>query len=379
MSTNRRRGRGEGTIRRRKDGRWEWRIDLGWHNGKRVRKSIFARTQKEVIERGRAFLRQHGDGAAIHDERLRVGDYLDWWLDEVIVDRVRPSTAISYGEKVRLHLKPHLGHVRLSKLSAADVHAFMRAKLAAGMTPRGVAYCRAVLRKALNDAMALGLVHRNVATLVEPPKAERVEVVPLGPHEAKALLAAARGDRLYAVYAVALAVGLRLGEALGLHWDDVDLDAGTLRVRHSLQRLQGELRLVEPKSAKSRRTVSLPASCVDALRGHRHQQNKERLAADNWVEHGLVFTTTVGTPIDPRNLDRHFERLCHRAGIGKRRFHDLRHTCASLLLAQNVHPRVVMETLGHSQISLTMDTYSHVLPAVQRDAAERIDEVLKHW
>ena len=218
---------------------------------------------------------------------------------------------------------------------------------------------------------------QNVATLVEAPKVASREVEPFNPEQARTLLAAVRGDRLEALYSVAVAVGLRKGEALGLRWDDLNLDTGTLRVKASLQRVGGKLQLLEPKTVRSRRTIALPESATVALRTHRAGQLRERLVAGSrWQETGLVFTTTIGTPMDPRNVTRHFKRVLVRAGLPQKRFHDLRHTCASLLLVQGAHPRVVMEILGHSQISMTMDTYAQVMPELQRDAANRIDAIL---
>jgi integrase len=177
---------------------------------------------------------------------------------------------------------------------------------------------------------------------------------------------------------VALAVGLRLGEALGLKWDDIDLVQKELRVRHALQRSNGKLRLVEPKSERSRRSVSLPNFAVAALRQHRASQLQDRLAAGgSWQETGFVFTSSIGTPLEGSNVWKAFRALLDRAGLPQMRIHDLRHTCASLLLAQGVHQRLVMETLGHSQISLMMDTYSHVLPALHAEVAAKMDAVLK--
>jgi integrase len=205
----------------------------------------------------------------------------------------------------------------------------------------------------------------------------RPEVKPFTPDEARLFLEVIRGDRLEALYSVALAVGLRQGEALGLRWGDIDLNSGTLRVRSALQWLYGKPHFVEPKTERSRRSIALPRVAIDALRPHRTRQFEERLiAGSSWQEHGLVFATTVGSPIHPRNLVRHFHRTLEKAGLPKKRFHDLRHTCASLLLAQGVQPRVVMEILGHSQISLTMDTYSHVIPALTREAANHMDAIL---
>jgi integrase len=186
-----------------------------------------------------------------------------------------------------------------------------------------------------------------------------------------------RGHRLEALYTVALAVGLREGEALGLRWDDVDLEAGTLSVRAAVQRLNGKLRMEEVKTDTSRRLIVLPRVAVEGLQAHRQRQLAEcaRLGK-RWADTGLVFTSTRGTPLEPRNVVRHFHETLRKAGLPHKRFYDLRHTCASLLLVQGVHPRVVMEILGHSQIGLTMNTYSHVIPTLQKEAASRMDELL---
>lgn len=245
------------------------------------------------------------------------------------------------------------------------------------LSPRTVQYIYAVLRRALGQALKWNLVARNVATLVDPPRVRRPEVQPLSPEEARQLLTKVEGDRLAALYSVALALGLRQGEALGLRWRDVDLEAGTLAIRNALQRVDGKLQFVDPKTSKSRRTVALPEVAVAALRTHRVRQYQERLVAGTrWHDTGLVFTTSIGSGLDGRNVTRQFQKLLKDLGLPRQRFHDLRHTCASLLLAQGVHPRVVMDILGHSQIKLTMDTYSHVIPQLQRDAAGRINEIL---
>lgn len=243
-----------------------------------------------------------------------------------------------------------------------------------GLSPRTVQYVRAVLRKALNQALKWGRVPRNVALLVDPPTATKPQIKPLTPEQGRKLLDAARGHRLEALYRVALSLGLRQGEALGLRWEDVDLDAGTLRVAMALQRRKGVKELVMPKTEQSRRTLPLPAVLVAALRAHRTRQLEERLAVGPmWREHGMVFPSTVGTPLEPRNVTRHFKALLERAGLPNVRFHDLRHSCATLLVAQGVHPRLVMEVLGHSQIHLTMNTYAHVLPEAQREALALMD------
>jgi integrase len=201
--------------------------------------------------------------------------------------------------------------------------------------------------------------------------------MPLTPEQARLFLGSVRGDRLEALYTVGLALGLRQGEILGLRWSDVDLDGGELRVAQALQRVNGRLQFVEPKSITSRRTVRLPNTVIRALRSHRVRQLEERLLApDRWEKSDLVFTTSFGSPLDGRSVTRRFQAALEKAGLPRLRFHDLRHTAASIMLAQGISPRVVMETLGHSQISLTMNTYSHVMPSLKRDAAERMDAAL---
>ena len=310
--------------------------------------------------------------------RETVGQFLERWLKDCAKLRLRPRTFEGYEQIVEQHLKPMIGTVELQKLMPHHVQRLLTEKTKVGLSPRRVGYIRAVLRTALNQALKWQLVAWDVATLVDVPRAQRYEPQVLTPDQARSLLEAANEHRVGAVFSVALAVGLRLGEALGLAWENVDLDKGTLTVRQALQRITGRgLQLVEPKSKRSLRTIALPDATVSALKRHRARQNRERLVAGGkWSDSGLVFTSTLGTPLDDSNVRGVFTELLDAAGLTRMRIHDLRHTCASLLLAQGVHPRVVMEILGHSQISLTLDTYSHVLPALEREAANKMNAVL---
>jgi integrase len=311
------------------------------------------------------------------DERQTVEQFLSRWLADKVKPSARPGTLRGYESKIRVHIIPALGMIALVKLTPQRLQSFFNAKLGAGLSPRSVHHLRAILRAALTDAVKWGLASRNVADLVDPPRVPHDEVRPLSSAEAQALLTAVEGDRLEALYSVALALGLRQGEALGLRWEDVDLDAGSLSVKQSLQRIGGAFQFVEPKTARSRRTLPLPNVAAKALREHRTRQLTERLAAGPmWEEHGLVFTRANGRPLHGSNVTREFQRMLEQAGLRRLRFHDMRHACASLLIAQGVHPRVVMETLGHSQIGITMNLYSHVLPEAQRQAAAQMDAVL---
>jgi integrase len=230
---------------------------------------------------------------------------------------------------------------------------------------------------ALNDGVRLGVIARNVALLTDPPRQSATEREPFTAEEARALLAAAEGDRLAALYRLALTLGLRRGELLGLRWQDLDLDAPTLRVTRSLQRIGGAIVLKEPKTKRSRRTLSLPASAVAALRAHRDRQAWERKAAGGrWIESGMVFTTPIGTATDPDNLNKAYKALLARPGLRDQRFHDLRHTAATLMLRDGLPVHEVSAVLGHSQTSTTLNVYSHVLPGANDRAAAAMERLL---
>ncbi len=250
--------------------------------------------------------------------------------------------------------------------------------LAAGLAPATVLQAHRVLSRALKVAVQRGRVGRNVCTLVDSPTLARTEVEPLTPREARQVLQVAARTRNGTRWSVALALGLRQGEALGLPWDAVDLDAGTMRVRQALQRQAGRgLVLVEPKSSAGRRTIALPKQLIDALREHRTAQREERLRASTaWTDHGLVFAQPNGHPIDPRSDHRAWRALLRQADVRPARLHDARHTAAIVMLTLGVPPRVVMQVLGHSQISLTLGTYSHVVPELAEDAATRVGDAL---
>ena len=308
---------------------------------------------------------------------LSLGAYLDQWLDQVVKPSVRPWTYLGYEVNVRLHIKPSLGNRPLDRVTPMDVQGLMNRKTREGLSPKSVRHIRATLRAALNQAIKWDLLTRNAATRVEPPRLVPYEIRPFTPEEARQFLDHIRGDRLEALYSVALTMGLRQGEALGLRWRDIDLDRGHLRVTNQLQRVDSRLVLVEPKTRGSRRTIVMPASIGVALRVHRQRQLLERdRAGKSWTDEELVFSTPSGGPLEGTTVTRRFHELLDQAGLPQRRFHDLRHSCATLLLVQGVSPKVVQELLGHSDIAMTMNTYSHVIPELRRDAADRMDDLL---
>lgn len=300
------------------------------------------------------------------------------WLETSVKARVRPLTYAGYKVNVEKHLIPTLGKIRLDQLTPLHVQQMMNERLSRGLSTKSVAYVQQVLRTALGLAVKWDLVSRNVARLVDRPRIERKPINPLTPDEARRFVAAIHGHRLEALFSVALALGLRQGEALGLRWEDIDFGAGTLRVSHQLQRIGGRLSLVPPKTEKSRRTLVMPLMIIERLHEHEKRQVAERLwSGSKWQESGLVFANRHGGPTQARHVIEQFHTALQHAGLRRVRFHDLRHSCATLLLVQGVSPRVVMEVLGHSEIALTMNAYSHVVPELKREAAERMQGILE--
>lgn len=343
-----------------------------------TRKQVSGRNRDEVRRKLSDILHSLRHGTYADARGRTVGDFLDQWLVEVARPRVREWTFSGYEVHIWRHLKPTIGRIPLERLTPQHVQALLNQKPREGLKPKTVRYLRGTLRTALNEAVRRGLIARNAAALVEGPRVERYAIKPFTPEEARQLLQAVRGDRLEALYSVALTMGLRQGKALGLTWQDVDLDLGYMRISKQLQRIHGSPELVEPKTERSRRTLAMPSMIADALRDHGARQELERRdAGQTWHDTGLVFTTPIGTPLDGTVVTKEFHRVLDRAGLTQRRFHDLRHSCATLLLVQGVSPRVVMDLLGHLQIGLTMNTYSHVVPDLRRDAARRMDELLQ--
>lgn len=298
-------------------------------------------------------------------------------MREVAASRVRPSTLHRYEEEISLHIVPALGRLRLDKLRPQHLSEFYRDRLRY-LSPGSVRRLHAVLRRALNVAVRWQLLVQNPALVVDPPSLPPTSVQPWSLEEAQRFLDTLTGTRTEARWILGLDLGMRQGEVLGLAWGDVDLAARTLTVRNALQRQpDGALALVPPKTARSRRVIPLPQSVVTSLQLHQERQRRERAKGDEkWHRSDLVFSTSTGSPVHPRNDYRAFVALMKRAGVRRIRVHDLRHTAASLLLAQGVPARVVMEILGHSQIDITLNTYSHVTPPVAREAADRMGAAL---
>ena len=371
-----RRGNHEGSIYRRKDGRWVGAI----MNTDGRRKAFYGETRAEAVRLLREAQTAIDHGLPITGGQQQTGAFLDVWLTDSATRLVRPRTLQGYEQIIRHHLKPALGRVPLVKLTPQHVERMMNDAIKAGRSPQSVCHDRAVLRRALNVAMRWGLVGRNVASLTDPPRVPEHEQRALTATDARRILTAVRGCRLEGLFTVALAAGLRQSEALGLRWSDVDLDAGRLSVRRVLQRYGGAFHLDEPKTKRSRRTLKLPAPVITALREHRVRQLEERMLAggawkgDTWGD--LVFSSEAGGPLHGTTVGKQFRDIVSTAGYPDLKYHHLRHGAASLMAAQGVPARLAMETLGHSQISTTMQIYTHVAPESLDLVAEKMEQAI---
>lgn len=372
---------GRSTIIKRDDGRWHGYVSMGTKgDGRRDRRHVSAVTRREVVEKVKALEAKRDAGMVSAAGRpMTVEEWLSYWIDNIAPSRVRPRTLDSYRSLIRMHLLPYIGKRRLDQLMPEHLEQTYRELLTKGLSPTSVLRVHRVMHRALKIAMQRDRIARNVATLVEPPRQERPQTPePLDVEECKRVLGAAEGRRNAARWTVALALGLRQSEALALQWKDINLDAGRLSVRRGLHRVPGQgLTFTEPKTDRSRRTIALPGPLIEALRKQRVEQNQERLVAGTeWVDWDLVFTQPNGRPLDKHSDYEAWVKLLQDAGVRHIRLHDGRHTAATLLLTAGVHPRVVMELLGHSQMRTTTDIYSHVMPALAKEAADRMTATL---
>jgi len=348
-------------------------IELGRDpvTGKRRQLWRSVRGSKKDAQALEAQLLHQRDTGIDQPGKIAVGEFLERWLEDYAKPNTAPRTYERYRQLVRLHLIPALGALPLGKLRPAHIQAAY-ARVLAARSPQTVLHCHRVLKEALGHAVKWQLLARNPADAVDPPRPARYEIPAIGPDALRRLLA--QDSPYAALIHLAASTGLRQGELLGLRWQDVDLERGVVHVRQSLQRVNGSLTFRTPKTHHSRRAVALGPSVVETLRRHRLQRLQEHLSLGHDL--GLVFATPLGTPIDPSNFRRAWQRIVRSANVGHVRFHDLRHAHASLLLAQGVHPKIVSERLGHSSIGITLDTYSHVLPGLQAQVAAQFDALL---
>ena len=375
----RKRGNGEGSIyRRESDGRWYGSIVVGFDSrGRRRRRTVSASSRREVVAKLSRLQRDLIDGLSPLLESITLTQLLVRWHEDVLPRQVKESAQSNYWSVARIHLMPLLGTKKLSALTTLDVDGLLAAKARAGCSPSTQRRIRAVLSQALDQGVRWGYLTRNVAKLSQSPKVPRKEGRTMSSEQAHAFLNTPRGHPHEALYALMLATGLRRGEALGLRWEDYDETMGTLRIVRQLQRLQSGLVTVDTKTSTSRRSLNVPRGVRELLTARREQQAMDAAAlGDSWTESGFIFTTLLGTPLDPRNILREFKEICKGAGLGDWHVHELRHSAASLMLAQGVQIQVVSDILGHASIRMTADVYGHILAPDRHAAAETMNELL---
>ena len=368
-----RRKHGEGTVFQRKDGRYVAQVRL--ENGKK--KQGYYKTQKEANVALRKMLHEQEQGTLVTGPNQTLKVYLDQWLEQVHKPAIRTSTYYMYRTILDKHIIPTLGHIRLQRLTPQQVQAFYAGKVEDGFGFHWVKKFHIVLHAALENAVRWNLVARNVCDLVTPPVPQQNDIQPLTAEQVRRLLEAARGGKLEAFITVAVNTGMRRGELLGLHWQDIDFEVGCLYVRRSVSRVGTfGIKELEPKTQRSKRKIELSPFVIETLKRHRERQRLMReKVGDRWREQGIAFCNRYGGYIEVSNLHVAFKQLLRSAGLPDIRFHDLRHSVASILLSVEVHPKVVQELLGHSHIGITIAIYSHLFPSMQKKAVSQLDEL----
>ncbi|MDI5974781.1 tyrosine-type recombinase/integrase [Amycolatopsis magusensis] len=374
---------GMGTITKRKDGRYQAAVYVLNTAGHRERKYVYGKTWDEANDKRVELLDNNRKGIPSISSNMALGDYLDYWVENIIKEDRAYSTYAGYETVIRRFIKPLLGHKKLNRLSPRDIRAFVaalrtrRTVHGAKLSDRYVQNVFEVLRSALTAAVKQDeLIGRNVAMLVTTPSRGEHDVAPLDEDSARKFLRAIADHWLCALWLLLITTGLRKGEVLGLAWSDIDLDTGEIKVRRTVQRIRGQLRFGKPKTPRSRRTVYVGDVVKAALKRHRtltaeRMKGQPRPASDQPGD--LVFVTSSGQVVEPRNVNTMLRRILKKAGLGHSRVHDLRHTAATLLLLDGATIREVMEQLGHSSIATTANIYGHVLDVAKRRMAERMD------
>ncbi len=366
------RGNGEGSIYRRKsDGYWVGSLSLP--DG--TRKVFYGKKQSEVIAKLDEAANDLRRGMLAVGPNVTLQEYLENWLENVHKPIVRLSTYLNYRKLLKNYIVPGLGKVKMHKLTPQQVQAFYSKKISDGLSPKTVNNIHGVLHKALDNAVKWNILPRNVCDAVTPPRIPRKEKNVLTKEQAHLLLQEVKAHRLEALLALAITTGMREGELLALRWQDISFEDRSLQVKRAVSYLK-EYGYVEsePKTAKSRRTIKLPVFVIDILIRHRAQQEeRQREVGSAWMSKDLVFTNAQGYYFSSSTMRKVFRRFLISIGLPHMRFHDLRHSAATILLTMKVHPKVVQEILGHSQIAMTLDVYSHALPSMQEDVTKQWD------
>lgn len=389
MAKKRSRGNGEGTIYKRPDGSYSCQVTVGRkEDGSFDRKTVYAKSKSEIVESRDKIINELRTGIFIREDKITLAEWLDFWLKEYkSPPNIKLATYISYETFIRAHFKPLLGHIYLRDLRPDHFQRLYNSKLRGGradgkeggISIKTLRNIHNMIHGALEQALKCGFVYRNISEATSLPKMIKSDIRVLTINEMNIFLNSIEKEYQRTAFLLSLASGLRLGELLGLSWDNVDLENGILKVRKSLNRLKTfdeksskKTKLIlqdTPKTSTSRRNVPIPESINEELKKHKEKQVEEGLN-NPW---NLVIISEVGTPLEPRNLVRSLHRIVRSCGIPHLNLHALRHTFATRLLEANEHPKVVQDMLGHATIGMTLDTYSHVMPEIKKCAADKLN------
>lgn len=376
-----RRAAGEGSISQRKDGKWTGSLIVGYdETGKAKRKYVYGNSHRDVSKKLKELTVKVETKTYTEPNKMTFAEWVNVWLEEYKKPSLRVTTYEGYRAMADHHIIPVLGGMKTTKINTAHIQKFYNKKQGEGLAPKTIRFMHCVIRGALEQAKKEGMMFINPAEAVVLPRLEHEEMKTFSSDQAVVFLKEADEGRYFAVYYLALTTGMRRGEILGLRWQDLDFERGTLSINKSLVRVKSGLVLQDPKTQKARRTIKLPDSAVRILRKHKTAQKQERLRLEgDYQDQDLIFANEIGKPTCPRALTRHFERLLKRAGLPAIRFHDLRHTFATLALENGIDIKTIQENLGHSSISLTGDIYSHVTGKMKDVAAQKIEGILDRY
>lgn len=382
----RKRGNGEGSINQLADGRWQGRIMVGYDpiTGKPNRKAVYGKTQKEVREKLSALREELKNGLKVTVKKMTFGEWLDKWLEDHIKIGTRLTTYENYSCIVKTHIRPLLGTIRLDKLKTEEIQELLRLKLngdKAGMgklSSKTVILIHMIINSAIKQAMRSGILTCNVAERVTLPKKVRKEIHPMSKGQIHQFLAAIANDRMFAAYYLLLATGMRRGELLGLKWSDIDFNNKCLRINRALAKTNTcGAQFSDTKTQRSRRMIPLESEAIQILKRYKQRQTGEKGdLGEAYQDQDMVFCRGDGVPMHPDVFTHRFIKLTKKAGMIGFRVHDLRHTFATIALGDGIHPKIVQEILGHSNINTTLDIYSHVLPGLKEQAMDRMGSIL---
>lgn len=356
-----RRSKGEGSLFYSKTEKtWIAKITLPDGRERRKRSKNKFKAQTWLFEQRKAI----SDRRVLVNESVTVNSFCDSFLKDVAKHTLKEKTYITYEAYLRLHIRPELGKVRLINLQSQQIQRLYTRKLESGLSAKTVHHIHGTLRRVLNEAVKWGLIHKNPCDNVSPPRVEKKIPSVWTIKEAKTFLSAVEGHRWYGIYLIALTTGARRGEILGMEWQNINWSASTIGIEKTISEIKGRAVITAPKTARSRRTIVLPDVVLDLLKENRQPK-------------GFIFLSLNDTPITPRNLLRHYYSVLDKLDLPRIRFHDLRHTVATILLQENTHPVKVQQLLGHSSITTTLDVYSHILPPMKSEVADKMDDIFK--